>query len=162
MDNEGFKIYVDRLHSGHVETIRENFDAAFLEQNSEDLAYTQEVALRGEAYVAEEELVIHLDVNTIATIPCKICNRPVEIPVDLKNLYLVEPLKNAKSGIFNFGGLLREAILLEAPTFAECCHGNCPERNVIADFFTVPSKEEKGENGSDDEGGYRPFANLEL
>lgn len=158
MDIEGFKIYVDRLHDGNIETIEETFDPAFLEQDTEDLAYRQEVTVNGEAYTAENELIIHLNVHTEAALPCKICNRSVNVPVDLNGLYLVESLDKMKSGIFIFKDLLREAILLEAPTFAECSGGMCPERKTMSGFFTDPNQKQ---NDDGDEG-YQPFANLEL
>lgn len=161
MDSEAYKIYVDRLHSGNVEPIREIFDPAFLEQNTEELAYTKNIEVNGEAYVAENELIIHLDIHTVASVPCKICNQPIEIPVDLRGVYLVESLDNVKSGVFNFKELLREAILLEAPQFTECSNGKCPERDTITNFLSSSSDGEKKEGSSGDEG-YHPFANLKL
>lgn len=161
MDIEGFKIYVDRLHDGNVEVIEETFAPAFLEQDREDLAYKKDVRITGEAYTAENELVIHLDVHTEATLPCKICNQPVNVPVELKGLYLVESLEKMKSGIFIFKNLLREAILLEAPSFAECSGGQCPERRTMSAFLADVNDAETPGKEQDDEG-YQPFANLEL
>ncbi len=161
MNIEGFKIYIDRLHDGNIETIQETFNPAFLEQDTEDLAYRKDVTIAGETYTAESELIIHLNVQTEAILPCKICNQPVNVPVDLKRLYLVKSLEKMKSGIFIFKDLLREAILLEAPSFAECLGGNCPERKTVSEFLADPSQAKNNDGEPGDEG-YQPFANLEL
>jgi DUF177 domain-containing protein len=161
MDIEGFKIYVDRLNDGKVENIHETFDPAFLEQQKDDLLYSKDVEVEGETYIAENELLIHLDVHTEATVPCTVCNQPVDVPIDLKNMYLIESLENAKSGIFIFKDLLREAILLEAPAFAECSNGNCPEREKLSNYFADSKGMGKKDSDPGDEG-YQPFANLEL
>ena len=51
---------------------------------------------------------------------------------------------------------LREAVLLETPTFAEC-EGDCPRRKEIAKYLKKPEK--TGPDGKDDEG-YHPFADI--
>lgn len=151
MEDE-FKIYVDRLKHGEVETIDERLDPSFLEQNDNELKFKHKVDFKGEAYIVEKELVLHLNIETIAEVPCSICNEPVEAPLELKGIYHIVPLAEIKSGIFNLKEFLRETIILEAPRFLEC-RGSCPKRK---DFEGYLKKEEQAE--SDD--GYRPFSQL--
>jgi hypothetical protein len=52
--------------------------------------------------LAEDTLILHLDIATKAIRLCSICNSPVKINVELKEFYHAEPLANIKSAIFNF------------------------------------------------------------
>lgn len=153
MEDE-FKIYVDRLKHGEVEQIEEQLDPGFLMQDDEELSFKHAVDIQGEAYVAEKELVLHLNsIETIATLPCTICSEPTETPLQLKGLYHVVPLAEIKSGIFNLKEYLRETIILEAPRFVECHEGKCPERKNFEQFLKKEKPEDKDE-------GYHPFSEL--
>ena len=56
---------------------------------------------------------------------------------------------------YNFKNLLRETILLEVPSFAECEGGSCPKRKEYNKYLKESSNEQ-----SEDEG-YQPFADLD-
>jgi uncharacterized metal-binding protein YceD (DUF177 family) len=148
-----FKIYVEQLREGNVEKIKEVIPPDFLDIEDESLRFASPVELKGEAYIADNELVLHWDIETKALIPCSICNEPVEVEVNISNFYYCEPLSEIKTGIYDFSGLLRETILLEAPLFAEC-GGNCPQRKEYDQFLTQSS-------GPETEEGHKPFANLD-
>lgn len=153
--NEAFKIYIEQLRDGHTEKIDEKIDADFLDVKEDDLSYVDPVNVQGEAYLAESDLILHFDIETLATIPCAICNEDVKVPVNLKNFYHTVPTAEVKSGVYNFKELLRENILLTTPLFAECHNGSCPERDELKKFFR---KDSTDNNTKDD--GYHPFANL--
>lgn len=150
--SDNFNIYVDRLYDGHTEVIDETVSPDFLDIHERDLAFNDPLLLKGEAYLAEDELILHLSITTYATIPCSICNEPVKVEIKEFNFYQAEPLKEIRAGVFNFKELLREVILLDVPAFAECDGGECPRRKEIEKYLKV-------EGEGDDE--YRPFANLE-
>lgn len=152
---DAFKIYVEQLRGGHVEKIDENVNSSFLDIKEDDLRFDDITHIKGEAYLAENELVIHLDVHVIAYMPCAICNKAVKTPLDLKNLYLTAEPEEYKSGIYNFSESLRESILLELPHFVEC-DGECPQRKEISDYLKDP------ENSNDQDGGFHPFADLDF
>lgn len=154
--NEAFKIYIDQLRDGHSEKISENLDPEFLGVREEDLNFVDPVDVEGEAYLADNDLVLHLDVHTLATIPCAICNEAVKVPIDLTNFYHTTPTVEIKSGIFNFRETLRENILLNTPLFAECNNGQCPEREELKKFF----RENDSPNKDSEDEGYHPFAHL--
>jgi uncharacterized metal-binding protein YceD (DUF177 family) len=158
--NERFKIFPEQLRDGHVEQIEEVFEPVFIEIDDVDLAFKAPVNVVGEAYLADDNLVLHLNVKTIALMPCVICNEVVHVAIDVENLYHVEALDNIKSGVFLLNDLLREALLLEVPKFAECREGNCLAREALEKFMkknasSTSSEELEGE-------GYRPFADIEL
>lgn len=152
--SDGFKIRVESLKHGTVEKIQEEFPPEFIDVAEERLSFNDSVRVKGEAYLADADLVLHLDIETFATIPCSICNEPVKVPIDLKAAYIAEPLENIKSGVFSLVDPLREAILLETPTFAECEQGKCPRRKDLEKYFKKPT-------GKDPEG-YHPFEGLKL
>lgn len=153
--NDAFKIYVEQLRDGHIEGIKEELPPSFLDLHESDLIFEDKVDIEGEAYLAEDNLMLHLKVITFAKIPCSICNEPVKIKIALGNYYHAEPLVNIKSGIFNFQEVLREGILLETPLFVECNEGKCPQREEMKKYLKHPKDNESEEEG------YQPFADLE-
>jgi len=153
--DDSFKIYVEQLREGHIEKIEESFPPDFLGVHEKDLDYQDPVIVNGEAYLAEDELVINLNVSTQAVLPCVICTEPVKVDVQIQGFYYAMPVAEIKSGIFNFKEMLREIVILESPAFAEC-QGKCPRRNDVAKYF---KKELPGEDKSEEEG-YHPFSDL--
>lgn len=155
----GFKIFVDQLKKGHVEKIDESFDPDFMLVQEKDLAFEDPIKVKGEAYTAEGELILHLDLATEATLPCSICNGPAKVPIHVKNFYHNEPLAEIKSGVFSMRDVIRDAILLDTPPFAECHEGHCPERKDIEKYLKKPKSPQAD---SDLEDGYKPFEGLKL
>lgn len=157
MDEE-LKIYVDQLRGGKVEKIDRSFSSDFLDVHEDMLSFHDNVVVGGEAYVTNEDLVLHLDLATKGLISCSICNDPVDVDLKIQGYYFVEPLSNIKSGIYNMRDLIREVVLLEIPEFAECNEGNCPKRKEIGKYLKKPSSQQGGE----DEHGFNPFTDLTL
>ena len=154
--NDAFKIYVDQLRDGHIEHLEEEFSPELMEVKEADLKYQKPIKISGEAYLAEDELVLHLDIDTQALLPCTICNEPVLVDISIKGIYHTASFEEVKSGIYDCREILREMILLETPRFAEC-KGKCPQRKEIQKYL-------KKEGASDDrlppEEGQKPFAHL--
>ncbi len=151
--DERFKIFLEQLKSGGTERIDIACSPDFLGVNEENLHYEGSVRVKGEVYLADEELILHFDASAQAIIPCSICNEPVEVKTEVLNYYHAESTAEIKTGFFNFQALLREAILLEAPQFAEC-EGGCPQRRQLDKFLKKPKA-----SGGD---GYQPFADVNL
>ena len=158
MDDE-FKIYIDQLRNGHDSTIDENLSPAFLDIHEQDLAFEKNVKLDGKAYLADQELILHWDVQTEALVACSICNEKVPVEIHVKNFYYAEPVSEIKTAIFNFKDLLRSTILIEVPKFIECNEGNCPKRQDFKKY--LKGKPASQLNVNEDEG-YQPFADLDL
>lgn len=154
---DGFKIRTESLKDGHIEKIRETFTPDFIDVVEDRLSFIDPISVQGEAYLADADLVLHLDIETQATIACSICNEPVKVPIQLKGNYFNEPLDEIKTGVFSIADLVREAILIETPTFAECNGGVCPARKELEHYF-----KKSGPSENDDPDGYRPFENLKL
>jgi uncharacterized metal-binding protein YceD (DUF177 family) len=154
--NEAFKIYVEQLRDGHAEAIVEKLGPEFLDIHEKELSFVDPVVVEGEAYLAENDLVLHFDIQTFATLPCVICNEAVKTPIKLENFYHTVPAEEIKSGIYNFQEMLRENILLTAPFFAECNNGQCPHRGELNKFF----RDSDSPDGNSEDEGYRPFAHL--
>lgn len=153
--NEAFKIYVEQLRDGHAEQIEEKLSPEFLDVHEVDLSFIDPVNIKGEAYIAENDLVLHLEVHTLAKIPCAICNEDVKVPISLENFYHTVPMEEIKTGIYNFQEMLRENVLLATPLFAECNQGQCPARKELKRFFRESDSSDK-----DSDEGYHPFAHL--
>ena len=151
MDDE-FKIYIEQLREGSERKFEESLDPVFLDIHERDLVFNKPIGVEGVAYLAEDELVIHWDIETEARIPCRICNELAAVPIQINNFYHSEPLSEIKTGVYNSKELLRETVLLEVPTYAECHEGRCPKRKEVDKYL---------KESSDQEEGYRPFADLD-
>ncbi len=104
---EKFKIYIDRLKHGHIEKIDVTTPPSFLEVDEESLVFSEDVRVEGQAYLAEDHLVVQVDFQTAAFIPCSICNQPVRIPIDIRDHYFTEPLTEVHSAIFDITNEVR-------------------------------------------------------
>lgn len=155
-EKEPFKIFVDRLKEGSTHLIEETVAPDFMDIHEKELEFLQPIKIEGEAYVADQDLVIKLEAEATAVIPCRICGNPVEAIVKIPPFYHHIPVKEVKGAIFLFNDILREAILLDTPHFAECGEGKCPARTEIARYL----KQEDSQKG--DEEGFHPFADIDL
>jgi uncharacterized metal-binding protein YceD (DUF177 family) len=132
------KIYIDRLKNDTTQKIEETLVPDFLGVQEKDLSFIHPIHVAGEAYLADDHLVLHLSIDTIATLPCSICNQPVQTPIHTHHLYSTHPLSEIPGIIFDLAEEIREIILLQTPAFAECSGGSCPERESVKKFFTSP------------------------
>jgi len=152
---DAFKIYVEQLRDGHVEELNESYDPSFLEIDEKDVSFMDPVLLRGRAYLADDELILHLNIETQVILPCVVCNDRVKVPLALHDNIQAIPLSEIKGGILNIKKLLREVILLDTPVFAEC-GGKCPRRTEISQYL-----KKNGDKKDQKDEGYTPFADLD-
>lgn len=148
------KILVDQLATGKVEQIGLEFDPQHLEVREKELQFVEKVQLDGQAYVANQELVVSVSIEAIAQMPCMVCNEWTKVPLSLKQIYGVFPLKSIKGKVFHLLPFLREELLLALPSFIECCKGKCPEREEVKRYLKMKKKSEDNE-------GYAPFKDLQ-
>jgi hypothetical protein len=127
------QIFIDRLANGQEETIAWKLPATLLNVQEDVLFFPTEITVEGRAYLAEEFLIIQVDISTTAMVPCTVCNKMVEKQIVIDEFYHAEPLSKEK--IFDFTEKLRDAILLEVPPFYECNNGNCSERKELEKFL---------------------------
>ena len=156
MSEDYFNIYSDQLKEGGIEYLDETFPPSFLDVNERDLSFTSPVMLKGQAYLAEDTLILNLNIQTVATISCLVCNEPVQLKIEIDNFYHAVPLQEIKSGVYNLRELLRETILVETPLLAECHNGKCPQRQELKKYF----KKENPLTLKNGEEGHNPFADL--
>ncbi len=153
MDN--LKVYIDRLKGGTTQKIAETLPPDFLDIKEEELIFKDPVRVRGEVYLADDYLVIQLNVETTAQLPCAICNEIISFPVVIKNANITLPLSEINSAIIDLSEKIRETILLQIPLFTECNNGKCPERENIKKFLKTEEKPSDPEDVT-----HFPFSNL--
>lgn len=149
-------VLIEHLKSGKSVVIDEHFDSDVLALNDDELTFSSPIRVKGSSYLAEDLIVIQLDIDGIYHLPCSVCNRPVTIPFALKNTYITKPLSECCGGKIHFMEDLRESILLEVPSFAECNGKQCPERAQLAKHLKPHTQET-----SKQEDLYYPFDDLE-
>ncbi|MBS0616131.1 MAG: hypothetical protein JSR58_06235 [Verrucomicrobia bacterium] len=134
------QVHIDRLRQGQAEKIALEASSDFIDIKEEDLSFSTPVSLVGEALIIDEELIIQLHVKTKAKIPCSICNKPIDLSIDIPDFVHTISLAELKGPHYNYSEAVREEILLQIPAFAEC-EGSCPERAKIAPYLKKPSAE---------------------
>jgi uncharacterized metal-binding protein YceD (DUF177 family) len=132
-------LLIEHLKEGKSSIFEENLDPKLLSLDDEELSFKAPIHIKGSGYLAEDHIVIQLDVEGSAYLPCSVCNKPVNISVILKNAYITKPLSDLSGGKLNFTEDLRETILLEVPSFAECNEGKCPDRAYIEKYLKQPA-----------------------
>lgn len=138
--HEQLKIFVDRLKGGGVYSLDELCSTDFMDLNDAEIKMGETLSCKGEAYLADSELIVHLDISTTVFMPCAICNEAVEVPIHLKGIYLNQRLDRLKSGVYDLSSPLREEILLSLPRTAEC-EGSCPRREEYKKYFVSENEE---------------------
>lgn len=144
-------VYVDRLKGDNEEEIAETIDPQALGmQESDELTVTAPVEIEGRAYMADEYLVVDLDITASITIPCAFCNQDFVLDVDVQHSIHEEPISDIKHGVFDIIPLVREAIFLEVPLYPLCGGKVCLHRDEIEKYLKKESVEE----------GYQPFIDI--
>ncbi len=143
---QDLKIYIDRLQNGHVEKIDSLINIKDLDiEEEKELLFSSPVQITGKTYIAEEDIIVNLNIKFTVKLPCKICNELSEIPVEIDNFYHAEELTSVAL-CFSYKDMLREAILLEIPSFVECNNASCPERLNLAKYFNENEEKHKMDN----------------
>lgn len=149
-------IYIERLKEEESTEISEILSPSDLELDDPLLYFFPDIKVQGSAYIAEDHLIINLNIFASARIACNICNTDIQIPIELKNTYITKELSEIKGGIFRYVDDLRESILLETPSFIECNSGSCPDREKISSFL------KKEDRKKEDSEVYFPFDDLDV
>ncbi len=137
-----FKISLDSLKEGEQLLINETLSCDFLDVHEEDLRFRETVLVQGKASRADNHILLDINVQCIALLPCAICNEWTEFPLSLEHLQIVEEIKESRDRFFDCTENLRELILLDVPQFTECHSGSCPERKNM-ECYCKQSTEKK-------------------
>lgn len=129
-----FKIYIDGLEEHGSFEIEASVKPTFLDTEGEEISFSENVNVDGEAYLAEGEIVVRCAVSTAVNIPCKICNTSVSVSIDIPEFYHIEPLKNVHSKFLDVTPFIREEIFLNTPLYAECNDGECEHRKTLKKY----------------------------
>ncbi|MDN3509221.1 MAG: hypothetical protein P0S93_04325, partial [Candidatus Neptunochlamydia sp.] len=73
-------------------------------------------------------------IKTEAEMPCLICNKRIQKKIVISSFYHTEEVANIKGHIYDYTDLIKEAVLLEVPSFVECM-GNCPKRAELKNYL---------------------------
>ncbi|MBI5274742.1 MAG: hypothetical protein HY860_06805 [Chlamydiales bacterium] len=137
--NDKFLIYIDRLIQGKKDNLSFEVPPSFLEINEDDLSFEDTVFIEMESYIAEDHLILHLDLSTTCTIPCGLCNQKTRKEISLNGEYYTIPLKEIPSRVYNFKEAIRESILLEVPSYYQCNDPNCPGKEELKKYLKQES-----------------------
>ncbi len=151
MQNNPFKIYIDRLKNDDTEQIHEVVDPNFLQIQEDELQFSQKVTVSGQAYLAKNHLILDFKIKAKAILPCSICNEKVEFLLEINDFSHTVELCEVKSAIYDFSFEIRNALLLKIPQFVECHHGHCPNRKEIHSYLKKISSDTN-----------QPFSDLSL
>ncbi len=136
---DDFLINIDQVRKSGNLSLNMSVSSDFLNIDESEIHFGPQVDIRGEAYVVDDRLILHLDLIVPAILVCKMCSGDAPITIDINSLYHIEEIKNLKTTIFDFSSVLRQEILLEVPRFAECRGGNCPDRETMKAYL-APKK----------------------
>ena len=145
-------IYVDRLGDGKEELLALSLSPSFMEIDEPDLRFSTPLAIKGKVYLAEQYLALHYEIHTSFLMRCSICNEWTLVPMDLPLSTCAIPVDELRSHLYDCSQMIREAVLLEIPSYVEC-GGNCPGRAELHQFL-------KGARPSRDESVRFPFTDL--
>jgi uncharacterized metal-binding protein YceD (DUF177 family) len=152
--SDPFIICIDRLKNGAVQKLDSVFPSDFIDVDEPDLHFHDAVQVKGEAYLTDDDLVLHFSASTIARMKCCVCNQTVPFTISVKGFYHTAPLSEIRDPLFDFRSVLREALLIELPKVTEC-KGNCPERESMRPYLHQESKTDASTH-------YFPFNDLKL
>jgi uncharacterized metal-binding protein YceD (DUF177 family) len=151
------KIFVDRLHGGKSELITEELDPGFMDISEKEVAFKDPIKVEGEAYLAEDWLIVRLSIIAHATLQCALCNDTFRFPIHLQDMMHEEPLENIREATYDLLPLIRESILLEIPFYPQCGITKCNKRQEVEKYLKKEPKvqeEKKGING------HKPFQDM--
>lgn len=170
-----FVVYVDRIRDGSQVDLNEVSSPAFLDiDNDPEIRPSQDVSFSGNAYIADDWLIIQGSIETTLMMRCAMCSELFEFPVHITDWMHEEPIENCTSGTFSYEQLIRESVLLEAPFYALCGGKVCLHREEVSVYLSKASSEttsdvfEGGKKSKTEleyirsiqENGYQPFKEL--
>jgi len=154
---QSVKIYIERLRGGKNEEILEKLDPAFLDISEKEVAFKEPIEVKGEAYLAEDWLIIRLSIVAYVELQCALCCERFRYAINLEDMLHEEPLENIREATYDLLPLIRESILLEIPFYPQCGITKCNNRQEVEKFLKKDNKvseEPKGING------HKPFQDM--
>ncbi|MGD0665665.1 MAG: hypothetical protein ABSA17_08085 [Rhabdochlamydiaceae bacterium] len=133
--NEQLKIFTERLRNDHHEKFDLALPPAFLELNEKEIRAESPVAVKGEAYVLDDLLMLSFNLSTDVEMPCSICNAPTKVRLQNKNILISLPLSELPSAVYDPTDLIREEVVMLIPQFVECKKGACPARKELNPYL---------------------------
>lgn len=147
-------INIARLEGDKTEKVTCQFPPEIMDIEESELQFIEPITCTASAYLASDHLIIHLDIDAVASLPCTTCNDPLKKNISLRHVYYSSPIDELKTPEVDLRPIVRENILLETPHFAECTLEGCPEKEAIKGYFATAN-----ESPADDS--HFPFAELE-
>lgn len=128
------KIFIDRLVDGKVETIDERLAPALMNNADKVVVFADPIYVTGKAYLAEEFLVLNLDIQTSYKVPCKICSEDLTKSFVKLGVYFTQELCEIKGKVYDAAAEVRDTLFLEIPEFHEC-EGGCAMREEFKKYL---------------------------
>lgn len=151
------KIFIERLRDGKTQSIAEDLNPSFMDVKEQDLLFEQPIHVHGEAYLAEDWLIVKLTIETQAKLYCAVCNEPFNFAIKIQEMMHEEPLENSRDAAFDLIPLVRETILLEIPFLPQCGTLKCNNRQEVEKYL---KKEKHSPDADMPVNGHKPFQDL--
>ena len=130
---ETLTIALGQLFRGGETLLDELLQPDLFEIFEEELRFDLPIQVKGRAYVVDDNLVVHFSAKTKAKMICSVCNEWCEVPLEVEGCHTTE-LAKIKGDKWDVGAFIREELLLQVPTYAEC-ESSCPDRKQIAKYL---------------------------
>lgn len=133
-------IYIDRLRDGRVEKITEELDPKVLDISDSEIDWPGPVYVTGEAYLAEDFLLVSLSIKAEVLLHCRVCNEQFSYPITLSKIDQEVPLEEIHDAAFDALALIREVLLVEIPFYPQCGGAACNNRSKLEKYFSKDHK----------------------
>ncbi|MCX6994227.1 MAG: hypothetical protein NTY13_00055 [Chlamydiae bacterium] len=135
------RIYIDRLKEGQENIFNESVDCSEIFDAEEvGVLVIEPVEVSFKAYLAGHELIIEWQfIKARCLVNCTVCNDKFNFQIEIQEGRHIEPLSSIRGAVFNPSSLVRELILLDIPSYAECKEGDCPERETLKRYIEKES-----------------------
>lgn len=151
MSQEWAKFYLVDLQDGQKRSFDHMVDPEFLDINEADVRFREPFRVAGCVYQTDGMLLVEFSAEPRVELRCRVCNEWAPTPLKVVRAVLaveMEELDQA-SGMVNLCPWIREAIVVEIPSYGEC-EGGCSLREQLGHYF----------HNTDAPSGHQPFANL--
>ena len=135
-----FPIYIDRLREGRVEHISQEISPELLDISDDEIDCVKPVLVKGEAYLAEDFLLVSVSLVAEVILHCSVCNEPFAFTIELPKIDQEVPLDEIHDAVFDLLPLLREVLLVEIPFYPQCGGQECKNRKDIEKYFSKGQK----------------------
>jgi len=133
------QIHIDYLKNEYIYNFEKTIPFEELDIGQEkELKFIKPLLIEGKAYIANEFLILVLNIKFYVSLPCSICNEFFEKEFNIKNLTINEKLTKINS-IYQYKDEIRNACFLEIPSYIKCSK-KCPEKNNIKKYLNVNKK----------------------